>query len=101
MSVYQPGMLFWTTPAGDILQGSAANMNGTTLCNWSDASSLDVTDLAPSVARMTVSAVAGGTRLALTGGTGPCTMKIDAVLSAGAFHLAPDGHGGTVISTHG
>jgi hypothetical protein len=99
LSVHQPGMMFWTTPSGDILQGTSANMNGADSCNWSAASSLDITDMAPSLARLTVTAGQGVTYVAVTDGTHSCSVTLCASIGANLFHLASDGHGGTVITT--
>jgi hypothetical protein len=99
LSVYQSGMMFWTTPSGDILTGTTANMNGTDSCNWSAASSIDITDLAPSLAKLAVTAGPGVTYLAVTGGAHSCSITLSASIGASLFHLAPDGHGGTIISS--
>ncbi len=99
LNVYQPGMLFWTTPSGDILQGSSANLNGADACNWSAASSIDITDMAPSLAALKVTGVGGVTYLGVTDGTHSCSVTLSAAIPASLFHLAPDGHGGTIITS--
>jgi hypothetical protein len=99
LSVNQPGMLFWTTPSGDILTGTTANMNGAESCNWSANSSIDITDLAPSLAKLAVSAGPGVTYLSVTGGPHSCSVTLSGSVGANLFHLAPDGHGGTMITT--
>jgi len=99
LNVYQSGMMFWTTPSGDILTGTTANINGTDSCNWSAASSIDITDLAPSLAKLAVSAGPGVTYLAVTGGAHSCSVTLSASIGATQFHLAPDGHGGTIITS--
>jgi hypothetical protein len=97
--VNQPGMLFWTTPSGDILQGASANLNGGQACNWGPNSSIDITDIAPSLAHLTVTANGAATDVAVTGGGHSCTMVLDASIGANSFHLSSDGHGGTMITT--
>jgi hypothetical protein len=99
LSVYQPNMMFWTTPSGDILQGDCANMNGTDLCNWANTSSLDITDLAPSLAKISVTASGGATDIAVTDGKHSFSMSFGTPIAAHLFHLASDGHGGTIITT--
>jgi hypothetical protein len=99
LSVYQPHMMFWTTPSGDILQGTSANMNGTDLCNWANTSSLDITDLAPSLAKITVTAAGGATDIAVTDGKHSFGITFGTPIAAHLFHVAPDGHGGAIITT--
>jgi len=101
LSVSQPNMLFWTTPSGDILTGSSANMSGLDVCNWSDASSLDITDMAPASAKLTSSITGGVTHLTVSNGTHTVNMTIGASLASSGFTLAADGHGGTVIAYPG
>jgi hypothetical protein len=100
LGVTQPNMLFWTAPAGDILQGSSANMSGTDVCNWSNASSLDITDLAPATAKLLATVNGNTTTLGLSDGTHSFNLEIGAGLSASHFTLTADGHGGTLITTH-
>jgi hypothetical protein len=99
LSVYQPNMLFWTTPSGDVLQGISANMQGTDACNWSAASSLDITDMAPGLASLKVTGGTGYTDIAVSNGTHSFTMMFSTSIPANLFHLSSDGHGGTIITT--
>jgi hypothetical protein len=97
--VNQPGMLFWTTPSGDILQGIAANLNGGQACNWGPNSELDITDMAPGLAHLTVTANGAATDVTVTGGGHSCTVVLDSSIGTNMFHVASDGHGGTMITT--
>lgn len=99
LSVYQPNMMFWTTPSGDILEGKSANFSDTHMCNWANTSSLDITDLAPGLAKIVVTAVTGSTDISLTDGTHAFTMNFGTAIPANLFHLSPDGHGGTILTT--
>jgi hypothetical protein len=100
LSVTQPKMMFFTAPSGDTLTGSSANMNNLTACNWSNASSLDITDLSPAAARLVATAGAATTSLAYTDGTHTGSLILGTSLSQSHFTVASDGHGGTLITTH-
>ncbi len=97
LEVTQPGMLFWTTPSGDILLGTAADMQGTVLCNWSAYSRLDITDIAAAGAHLAVAAASGGTRVTLTGGGHSTGLMFQQAFGSADFHLQADGHGGCLI----
>jgi hypothetical protein len=99
LSVTEPRMLFWTTPSGDILTGATANLNGAFACNWSQFSSLDLTDMNPALASVSVSADGARTIARLSDGTHSCSVTFNAAIGAAAFHLSGDGHGGTSVTT--
>jgi hypothetical protein len=90
-----------TTPAGDVLIGSSATMSGLDVCNWSNASSLDITDIAPAAAKLTSTITNGVTHLTLSNGMHTVNMTIGASLASSGFTPAANGHGGTVIAYHG
>ncbi len=96
--IAQPGMLFWASPAGDAFQGAAANINGGHISNWGGLDSLDITDLNPATAAITVSQSTGLATLMLTDGTLSAGIGLAGTFSPGAFHLARDGHGGTLLT---
>jgi hypothetical protein len=100
VGVTAPKMMFFTAPAGDVLAGTTANMTGLTTCNWSNASSLDITDLSPTAAKLTATAGTANTTLAFTDGTHTGSLILGASLTQSHFTLASDGHGGTLITTH-
>jgi fibronectin-binding autotransporter adhesin len=100
LAVTQPKMMFFTATNGDVLTGSSANMNGLTTCNWSNASSLDITDLSPTAAKLTATPGTATTGLAFTDGTHTGSLVLGASLGQSHFTLASDGHGGTLITTH-
>jgi hypothetical protein len=99
LSVNQPGMMFWTTPSGDELQGISANINGAQACNWGPNSVIDITDMAPGLAHLTITANAGATIVRATDGTHASTVTLDSAIGANMFHVSSDGHGGTMITT--
>ena len=45
IGVYQPGMLFWASPVGDIFTGDSAPMQGADISNWTTADSIDILDM--------------------------------------------------------
>jgi hypothetical protein len=55
--------------------------------------------MAPSLARLTITANGGATDVAVTDGSHACTVILDASIGANMFHVASDGHGGTIITT--
>ena len=102
ITVGQPGMLFWASPAGDAFAGAAANINGAHISNWGAMDSLDITDMNPAGAVLTMSQGVGLDTLTLTAGTLAASVGLTGTFSAGAFHLTADGHGGTLLTyAHG
>jgi hypothetical protein len=100
VAVSQAKMMFYTAAAGDTLTGTSANMNGLTAFNWANTSSLDITDLSPTAAKLTATAGTSTTSLAFTDGTHSGSLILGASLGQSHFTLASDGHGGTLITTH-
>jgi fibronectin-binding autotransporter adhesin len=100
IAVSQTKMMFYTAAAGDTLTGNTTNMNGLTAFNWSTTSSLDITDLSPSAAKLTATAGTSTTSLAFTDGTHSGSLILGASLGQSHFTMASDGHGGTLITTH-
>jgi hypothetical protein len=101
LSVYQPGMLFWCSPVGDEFQGITANQNGDSIGNWSAADSLDLTDLAFGSAHLSYSQGSNAGTLTLSDGTHTALVSITGTFPGTGFHLASDGHGGTLVTyTH-
>ncbi len=99
--VSQPKMLFWASPAGDVFQGTSANLAGAHVANWSAADSLDITDLAPAHATLATTQASGLDTLVLSDGSHTATLSLAGTFSAGGFHLASDTHGGTLLTYTG
>ncbi len=100
LTVSQAKMMFYTPTSGDMLTGTSANMNGLAAFNWSSNSSLDITDLSPTAAKLTATAGTNTTTLGYTDGTHTGSLILGASLSQSHFTMASDGHGGTLITTH-
>ena len=98
--VSQPAMLFWGAPAGDIFQGPAAMLNGARISNWVNADQLDFTDVAKASSSFSFTAETGYGLLAVSDGTHKATVTLFGSYSAANFHLASDGHSGTLITYH-
>ncbi len=98
IGVGQPGMLFWASPAGDVFQGSSANVAGAHISNWSGADSLDITDMAPATASLTAVQTPNLAVLTISDGTHTSSVGLTGSFTTGAFHLSSDGHGGTVLT---
>jgi hypothetical protein len=99
LGVSQPGMLFWTTSSGDELQGTSANMNGLVACNWYNTSSLDLTDMSPKTAKLTLTPGNGWCQLSITDGTHSAVIDLGTSLKSNQITLTSDGHSGTMITT--
>ena len=99
--VSQPKMLFWASPAGDVFQGTSANLAGAHIANWSATDSLDITDLAPAHATLATMQATGLDTLVLSDGSHTATVSLTGTFSASGFHLASDTHGGTVLTYTG
>jgi hypothetical protein len=99
IGVAQPGMLFWASPVGDEFQGTAAHLVGAHVSNWGAVDSVDVTDLLSTHASLSFSQGVGAGTITLTDGTHTTRFSLAGTYSAGSFHLASDGHGGTILST--
>jgi hypothetical protein len=91
-------MLFWASPDGDIFKGVGVDVNGAHIGNWSAADSIDITDLAPGKDAISLVQGIGVATLTITGGTQPIGITIAGTYAASGFHLAADGHGGTILS---
>jgi hypothetical protein len=98
LSVGQPRMLFWASPVGDVFQGITANIAGAHITNWSATDSIDLSDLLPSTARLTEVQTANLDTLTISDGVHTASIGLTGTFSATGFHLAADGHGGTMLS---
>ncbi len=101
LSVTQPGMLFWASPAGDVFQGTSANIAGAHISNWSSADSIDVTDMMSATARLTVTQTANLDTLTIADGVHTTSFGLTGTFTVSGFHLSSDGHGGTILTYHG
>ncbi len=99
IGVAQPGMLFWASPFGDEFQGTSAHLAGAHFSNWGAAETIDVTDLVSTHASLSFNQGVGEANLTLTDGTHTTSFSLAGTFTAGQFHLASDGHGGTILST--
>ncbi len=97
----QPGMQFWASPVGDVFQGATANFAADHISNWSSTDSLDLTDLNPAEAALAVTQGPNLVTLALTDGSHSATLSLTGTYAASGFHLASDGHGGSLLTFHG
>ena len=100
IAVSQPAMLFWGAPAGDIFQGPTAMLNGARISNWVNADQLDFTDLSRASSSLSYTAETGFGLLAVSDGTHKATVTLFGTYSAANFHIASDGHSGTLITYH-
>jgi hypothetical protein len=99
IGVAQPGMLFWASPFGDEFQGTGAELAGAHVSNWGVADSIDVTDLLSTHASLSFNQGVSQANLTLTDGTHTTSFSLAGTFTSGEFHLASDGHGGTILST--
>jgi len=97
----QPNMLFWASPVGDAIAGIAANVNGAHVSNWSQTDSIDIVDMAPALATLSMVQSAGLATLSLSDGTHSSSVGLTGTFAASSFHLSPDNHGGTMLTFHG
>ena len=98
LPVSQSSMLFWASPAGDEFQGMSANIAGAHISNWSAADSIDVTDMSPAMATLLATQTAGLDTLTLSDGVHTASVGLTGTYAANNFHLASDGHGGTMLT---
>ncbi len=98
ISVGQPGMLFWASPAGDVFGGTSANMAGAHISNWSAADSLDITDMLSGTATLSVVQTPNLETLTITDGIHTSNVSLTGSYAAGSFHLSSDQHGGTLLT---
>lgn len=98
LGVTQPKMLFWASPVGDEFQGTAVNLNGAQIANWTTADSLDFTDMAG--ANTTVLYAQGSSLGTLTVSDGGHTSSVVLLGTYNAtwFHVTSDTHGGALVS---
>jgi hypothetical protein len=98
IAVTQPNMLFWASPAGDTFQGIAATLQGAHISNWGPADNLDITDLAPGTAHLTISQGTGLDTITITSNGHTTSVGLTGTFAPSLFHISSDGHGGTVLS---
>ncbi len=98
LPVSQSAMLFWASPAGDEFQGQSANIAGAHISNWSAADSIDITDMSPATATLMAVQTTGLDTLTISDGAHTASVGLTGTYAATAFHLASDGHGGTMLT---
>jgi hypothetical protein len=98
IAVNEPKMLFWASPVGDIFTGSAANMQGATIANWTTADSLDFVDYLGSKTRVSYAQANGQGTITVTDGTHTDTIGLVGSYNASWFHVTTDLHGGALVT---
>ncbi len=98
IAVTEPKMLFWASPVGDIFTGSAANMQGANIANWTTADSLDFVDFLGSKTRVSYVQANGQGTITVTDGTHTDTIGLIGSYTASWFHVTTDVHGGALVT---
>jgi len=98
IGVYQPHMLFWASPVGDIFTGPAADMQGTSINNWTTADSLDIVDMNGAKATVAYVQASGQGTITVTDGTHTDHVTLVGSYNASWFHVTTDAHGGALVT---
>ncbi len=98
IGVYQPGMLFWASPVGDVFTGDAAPMQGADISNWTTADSIDILDMLGSKATVTYAQASGLGTITVTDGVRTDHVTLVGSYNASWFHVNVDAHGGALIT---
>jgi hypothetical protein len=98
IGVYQPHMLFWASPVGDIFTGPAADMQGASINNWTTADSLDIVDMAGTKATVAYVQGSGQGTITVTDGTHTDHVTLVGSYNASWFHVTADAHGGALVT---
>jgi hypothetical protein len=98
ISVSQPQMLFWASPVGDTFAGTSSNLNGATIANWTTADTLDLTDFLPSAVSLAYTQSTTSGTLVITEGAHSADITFTGIYHSSWFGVAPDQHGGTLIT---
>jgi hypothetical protein len=91
-------MLFWASPVGDTFAGTSSNLNGATIANWTTADTLDLTDFLPSAVSLAYTQSTTSGTLVITEGAHSADITFTGIYHSSWFGVAPDQHGGTLIT---
>jgi hypothetical protein len=98
LGVSQPKMLFWASPVGDEFQGTAANLSGAQIANWTTADSLDFSDMAGTNTTVVYAQATGQGTITVTDGAHTSTVNLLGSYNATWFHVTTDTHGGALVT---
>jgi hypothetical protein len=98
IGVYQPHMLFWASPVGDIFTGPAADMQGASINNWTTADSIDIVDMTGTKATVAYVQGSGQGAITVTDGTHTDHVTLVGSYNASWFHVTTDAHGGALVT---
>ena len=98
IGVTEPKMLFWASPVGDVFTGTAANMQGAEIANWSGSDSLDFVDYLGNQTRVSYVQANGQGTITVTDGHHTDTIGLLGSYTASWFHVNTDPHGGAIIT---
>jgi hypothetical protein len=97
ISVYQPSMLFWASPVGDEFTGTAANMAGADISNWTSNDSLDFVDMLGTNTTVAYVQASGQGTITVTDGKHTDHVTLVGSYNASWFHVNTDAHGGAIV----
>jgi hypothetical protein len=83
---------------GDTFIDTAAGLNGDLIQMFGGSDQIDITDLKSSAASLSYTANGGAGTLNLTDGSHPASIRLQGSFTASKFHMAADGHGGTLVT---
>jgi fibronectin-binding autotransporter adhesin len=98
IGVTESKMLFWASPVGDIFTGTAANMQGANIANWTTADSLDFVDYLGNQTRVSYAQANGQGTITVTDGSHTDTIGLLGTYTASWFHVTTDAHGGALVT---
>ncbi len=98
IAVPEPNMLFWASPVGDIFTGTAAEMQGGNISNWTTADSLDFVDFLGNQTTVTYAQATGQGTITVTDGVHTDRVGLMGSYNASWFHVTTDAHGGALVT---
>jgi hypothetical protein len=98
LGVYQPNMLFWASPVGDVFEGNSANMAGADISNWTTADSIDIVDMLGTKTTVAYVQANGQGTITVTDGTHTDHVTLVGSYNATWFHVNTDANGGALIT---
>lgn len=87
--------------AGAGLSGTAAGLDGTTVENFVTGDTLDLTDVGYLHSVLHANLAGGAATISVSDGRHAATMTLPGSYAVAGFHLAADGHGGTLLAYSG
>jgi hypothetical protein len=100
IGVYQPGMLFWASPVGDVFTGDSAPMQGADISNWTTADSIDILDMLGTKTTVAYVQANGQGTITVTDGVHTDHVTLVGSYNASWFHANTDVHGGALVTYH-